>query len=316
MNGYRQYAFSIEHWLLILDRLQVHLSRGYHVPIQAQFKPESTHQLHQILRRPPRLRKAQTPLDTLQKLPRHLIAHDVRRRVALVQLLPRTPLVDADHGHPDRPRRLADRQPQVAVVGVHVAPLLRRHHDLHHGRQDPLLQLPGLELAEQRRHVRARLRVGAVGLPALLALLDAALPSPERPAPLRQHHGEVRGQLPEEEGPAVDVLGERGRDFHLGFREEGERGGDGPARHGGRGGAGGDEPAVAAQALDVGLSEEEGGFGEGAQFGHEVRVWHVRFAAPDRRPILRRRRFRQFGQSQPFPPRPLSLRLLFLPPDP
>ena len=39
----------------------------------------SPHQLHYILRRPPRLRKTQTPLQTLQPLPRPLITHDMRR---------------------------------------------------------------------------------------------------------------------------------------------------------------------------------------------------------------------------------------------
>ena len=38
----------------------------------------STHNLTQIIRRPPRLRKTQTPLDTLQHLPRHLISQDMR----------------------------------------------------------------------------------------------------------------------------------------------------------------------------------------------------------------------------------------------
>ena len=40
--------------------------------------PSSTHQLPQILRRPPRLRKTHTPLNRLQILPRDLIPHNMR----------------------------------------------------------------------------------------------------------------------------------------------------------------------------------------------------------------------------------------------
>lgn len=64
----------------------------------------SPHQLQLIIRRPPRLRKAQTPLNALQKLPRHLVAHNVRLAlVALVQLFSRRTLVNADHGYADWP---------------------------------------------------------------------------------------------------------------------------------------------------------------------------------------------------------------------
>ena len=96
----------------------------------------------------------------------------MRRVIALVQLLARAPLVDPDHGHADGPRRLADRQAQVAVVGVHVALLLRRDDDLHHGRQDAVFELAGLEFPEQGGHVGAGLEVGAGGLLALVGFLD------------------------------------------------------------------------------------------------------------------------------------------------
>lgn len=75
-------------------------ARRYHLP----FQTPSPHQLQLIIRRPPRLRKTQAPLNTLQKLPRHLVAHNMRLAlVALVQFFARRALVDTDHGYADGP---------------------------------------------------------------------------------------------------------------------------------------------------------------------------------------------------------------------
>ena len=69
----------------------------------------SSHQLQLIIRRPPRLRKTQTPLYTLQKLSRHLITHNMRRPlITLVQLFSCAPLVDPHHRHTDRPCAVHD----------------------------------------------------------------------------------------------------------------------------------------------------------------------------------------------------------------
>ena len=92
--------------------------------------------------------------------------------------------------------------------------------------------------------------------------------------------------MAEEEGSAGGVFGDRGGDFHFGFGEEGERGGDGSGCHGGLEGGDGDEFVVAAKALGVGFSEEERGFGEGAEFGCEVWGWDVWFAFGERRPCF------------------------------
>ena len=48
---------------------------------------------------------------------------------------------------------IADAEAQVPVVGVHVPPLLRRPHDLHHRLQDAVVQVALFELAEQLRRV-------------------------------------------------------------------------------------------------------------------------------------------------------------------
>ena len=151
---YREYVLGMEHSgsVLRMAGLQLHQCRLndvlFKLDIISYRIPPSSHQLHQIIRRPPRLRKTQTALYTLQKLPRHLIAHNMRRIIALVQLLPRAPLMDPHHRHPNRPRRLPNRQPQIPVVGIDVAFLLRRHHYFHHRGQDPVFQRAGLEFPE------------------------------------------------------------------------------------------------------------------------------------------------------------------------
>ena len=100
----------------------------------AELTSQSTHQLHQILRRPPRLRKTQTPLNTLQPLPRPLIAHNMRRPlITLMQLLSRTPLMNPHHRNPNRPRRLPNTKPQIPIVRIHISLFLRRMHDFHDG---------------------------------------------------------------------------------------------------------------------------------------------------------------------------------------
>ena len=167
---------------------------SYSSPIPFPIKSlHSPHQLHQIIRRPPRLRKTQAPLNTLQKLPRHLIAHNMRRIITLMQLLPRAPLMDPHHRHPNRPRRLPNRQPQIPVVGIHIALLLRRHHNLHHRPQDPVFQRAGLEAPEQRHHVGEGLRVGGVRLPALVAFSHGGGALGEGVLPFAQDEGEVGG---------------------------------------------------------------------------------------------------------------------------
>ncbi len=110
--------------------------------------PPSAHQLPDVLGRPPDLRERQAALDALEVLSGDLVAHDVAA-LAVVQLLARAALVDAHHGHADGPRRLADAQPEVPVVGVDVPPLLRRPHDLHHRVQDRVVQVALFELAEE-----------------------------------------------------------------------------------------------------------------------------------------------------------------------
>ncbi len=65
-------------------------------------RPSSTHELTLIPGRPPRLHEADAPLDALQELPRHLVAHDMR--LTLMQLLSRRPLVNANHSYSNRPR--------------------------------------------------------------------------------------------------------------------------------------------------------------------------------------------------------------------
>ena len=71
---------------------------------------------------------------------------------------------------------------------------------------------------------------------------------------------------------------------------------------------------VAAEALDVRFAEEVRGFGEGAEFAHEVCVWDVGFAVGDWRPVvIGRVVVREFGQAEPFPPRSLFFCVLFFP---
>ena len=107
-----------------------------------------SHELRNILRRPPHLRKRKTPLDALQKLARHLVAHDMAP-LTRVQLLARASLVDTHHGHADGPRRLADAEPEVAVVGVDVAPFLRRLDDFDDGFEDGVFEFAFFELFEE-----------------------------------------------------------------------------------------------------------------------------------------------------------------------
>jgi hypothetical protein len=65
---------------------------------------KSSHQLQLVIRGPPRLRKAQTPLDALQIFARYLIAHDMSRVfVVLMELLASRTLVNTNHGDSDRP---------------------------------------------------------------------------------------------------------------------------------------------------------------------------------------------------------------------
>jgi hypothetical protein len=108
----------------------------------------STHQLSQILRRPSRLRKTQAPLDRLQILPRHLIAHNMRLLISLVQLFPRTPLMDPHHRHADRPRCLPDAQLEIPVVGGDVVAGLRVADDGADGDEERVEEFLGFESAD------------------------------------------------------------------------------------------------------------------------------------------------------------------------
>ena len=90
----------------------------------------SPHDLRAILRRPPGLRKAQTPLDALQHLPRALITHDMRLLITTMQLLSRTTLVDTHHRYTNGPGSLANTETEVCVVGVDVLLQLCQMYDL------------------------------------------------------------------------------------------------------------------------------------------------------------------------------------------
>lgn len=117
-------------------------------PMKQKQPPSSTHQLSQVLGRPADLRKGEAALDALQELARDLVAHDMAL-CAVVELLARAALVDAHHGHADGPRRLADAQAQVAVVGVDIAALLEGLDDLDDGLDERVVEVSGLELSEQ-----------------------------------------------------------------------------------------------------------------------------------------------------------------------
>uniref|UniRef100_A0A8R7P1G2 Uncharacterized protein n=1 Tax=Triticum urartu TaxID=4572 RepID=A0A8R7P1G2_TRIUA len=82
-----------------------------------------------------------------------------------MDLLPGRPLVDAHHGHPDRPRRVAYRQLDVAVRGRQVVP---PHATPHHVQQRaPDVAGEGLlpaELEERLQVARALLAGGHRGL--------------------------------------------------------------------------------------------------------------------------------------------------------
>lgn len=121
----------------------------------------STHQLTQILRRPPGLRKGQAALDTLEELSGGLVGHDVRLLpvAGLVELLAGRPLVDADHGHADGPGGLPDREREVLVVGLDVAAGLRGPHDLADRVEQAVVEVGALEAPEEGSQVLEHLEV-------------------------------------------------------------------------------------------------------------------------------------------------------------
>lgn len=110
----------------------------------------SSHQLPQVLGRPPDLGKGETALDALEELARHLVTHDVAL-FAAVELLAGAALVDADHGDANGPGGLANAQAQIAVVGVDVAPLLQGLYDFDDGLDERVVEVAGFELAEELR---------------------------------------------------------------------------------------------------------------------------------------------------------------------
>lgn len=162
------------------------------------------HQLAQILRRPPRLREADASFDALQELAGDLVAEDVRLLFAaiagLVQFLARGTLVDAHHGHADGPGGLADAEGQVLVVGLDVAALLRRAHDLADRPQQRRVQrVRRLELPEHGRQVAHDGQVGGVRLFARAGGFHGRVAGLQRVVPFVEDKGEVRGQLAVEE---------------------------------------------------------------------------------------------------------------------
>lgn len=128
-------------WSPVGSRLHHAWSHSFHF---------SSHELPDILWRPAYLCKCQAPLDALQILSRHLVAHDMAL-LAVMQLLASTPLVDTHHGNTDRPSRLSNAQPQITVVGVHIPPFLGRLHDLHYRLEYTLVEVSLLELPEELR---------------------------------------------------------------------------------------------------------------------------------------------------------------------
>lgn len=68
---------------------------------------------------------------------------------AVVQLLARASLVDAHHGHANGPRRLADAQAEVAVVGVNVAALLQGLDDLDNGLQERVVEVASFKFSKK-----------------------------------------------------------------------------------------------------------------------------------------------------------------------
>lgn len=67
----------------------------------------STHQLPNILRRPPDLSETQASLNALQELSCNLITHHMSL-ITLMQLLSRTTLVNTNHSDTNRPSSFPD----------------------------------------------------------------------------------------------------------------------------------------------------------------------------------------------------------------
>lgn len=108
----------------------------------------SAHELPDVFWRPAHLRKGEAPLDALEVLSRDLVTHDMAL-FAVVKLLASATLVDTHHGDANGPGGLANRQPQVPVIGVDVAPLLRRLDNLDNGFEEIVGKVALFELAEQ-----------------------------------------------------------------------------------------------------------------------------------------------------------------------
>ena len=114
----------------------------------------STHQLPQILRRPPRLRKADAPFYALQELPGDLITHDVRLlsvRARGMELFPSGAFMNAHHGDADWPGSFTYRQGEVGVVGFDVPAALHRGDDFTDWREEGRGKGLRFEMSEEGR---------------------------------------------------------------------------------------------------------------------------------------------------------------------
>lgn len=236
----------------------------------------STHQLTQVLGRPPRLGKGQAALDALEELPGGLVGHDVGLFpvAGLVEFLPGRALVDADHGDADGPGGLPDGQGEVPVVGLDVPPGLGRPDDLADGVEQGVVEVGPLEPAEQGGEVFEDLKVRGVGGFSRGRGLDGRVPRRQRRGPLGQQQREVRRELAVEVGVCCGVTGwwKRRRDQHVPFGYEFEGRRDGSIAQFGfvaaRQRLGGScESVVSPQARRMSFVVHGHGFVEGSQFG-------------------------------------------------
>jgi hypothetical protein len=94
------------------------------------------------------LRKGETTLDALQILACDLITHDMAF-LSIMKLLASTALVDTNHGNTDGPRRLANTQTQVSIIGIDIATLLKSLDNLYDRLENIVVELTLFKLAEK-----------------------------------------------------------------------------------------------------------------------------------------------------------------------